>query len=337
LVEVSTRINTGEVLAVDLGGGQSLMLDLGTGDGQVEGVLSMADGRQEELLGIRDNIERRDRFANISTRGMVGSGSGVLIAGFVVEGSASKQVMIRAIGPSLQEFGVKGYARDPRLVVRRSMGVYSTGVAINDDWDGSGGLFRDLEGKVGAFPLSAGESDAAIILTLEPGVYTAEMADRGTGGLGLIEVYDADDENEASDDRISNISTRGLVKGGAYSLVGGFVVVGTVPKQILIRGVGPSLGRLGVTGCLEDADLLLDRQVDGENIPIAENGDWSQNPNPELIRDASARVGAFPLEEGSKDAALMIWLRPGVYTATVQAPGRKSGVALLEVYEIGEK
>lgn len=337
LIEIKARLADAEMLSMDLGGGQSLILDLGTGNGQVEGIFNTAGGGQEELLGIRDVAERRDRLANISTRGMVAEGSGVLIAGFVVEGNAPRQVMIRAVGPSLQAFGVRGYATDPHLVVRQSMGVVNSSIAISDNWDGSSGIFRNLAEKVGAFPLSAGQSDAAVILTLEPGVYTAEMSDRGSGGLGLIEVYDADESENPTTDRISNISTRGLVKGGIHSLVGGFVVVGTVPKQILIRAVGPSLSKLGVVGWLEDADLYLDRQVDGEYVPVLENGDWHQNPNLDLIQDASIRVGAFPLEEGSKDAALMVWLRPGAYTATVNTPGRESGIALLEVYEIGDE
>jgi len=334
--EIRTAIKTPGAVAMTLGNGLSLLLDLDDATGRINGVLSHAGGMSEELLGVCDRAERRERIANISTRGMVGNGSGVLIAGFVVEGVSSKQVLIRAIGPSLREFGIRGVAVDPRLVVRKSSRVFSSDIAINDDWDGSSSVFEDTARKVGAFPLSAGETDAAIILTLEPGVYTAQMSDSGSGGVGLIEVYDAEDRTASSGNRIINISTRGIVRGGAYSLVGGFVVEGTVPKLILVRAVGPSLAKLGVAGWLEDPRLSLDLQEGGESVPILENDDWGENANPALIRKSSQRVGAFPLDEEGKDAAVLILLKPGAYTVNVEAPGEDYGVALLEIYEVGE-
>ena len=336
LVEIDTLIPSLGAVEISLGQGRSLMLELGNSTGEVSGILSSTGQPGEELLGIRDTVERREKIANISTRGLISKGTGVLIAGFVVEGEAPKQVLVRAVGPSLSTIGVSGAAADPRLTVRRSSDGQNTSIATNDDWDASSSLFGDIAERVGAFPLIAGSSDAAIILTLEPGVYTAEMSDSGRGGLGLIEVYDATGDQTAMSDRIVNISTRGSVRGGQIALVGGFVVEGNVPKQILVRGIGPSLGKLGLSGVLADANLRIDLQEDGQSIPIQENDNWESAANPALIREASLKVGAFPLDEGGKDAALLLLLKPGAYTARVGAPGTTAGIALLEIYEVPE-
>ncbi|MEZ5275629.1 MAG: hypothetical protein R3F07_04530 [Opitutaceae bacterium] len=335
LVEVNTIIRNTGTLSLDLGDGKSLMLELGAASGQVSGILSSAGQPDEELLGIRDSIESRKKIANISTRGLIGKGNGMLIAGFVVDGDSPKQVLIRAVGPSMASLGVEGMAGDPKLIVRKTLEGVNSIVAINEDWDASSNLFGDIGEKVGAFPLLPGKTDAAIILTLEPGVYTAEMSDPGRGGLSLIEVYDVESEESPSSDRIVNISTRGKVHGGKVALVGGFVVEGNAPKLMLVRGVGPSLANLGISGYLSDANLTIDLQENGQSIPIQENDDWGKATNPALIRSASEKVGAFPLNADGKDAAILVLLKPGAYTARLGAVGTKSGTALLEVYEVG--
>ena len=160
------------------------------------------------------------------------------------------------------------------------------------------------------------------------------MKDDLAGGVGLIEVYDVDDQAVSTRDRIVNISTRGEVEGGRYGLIGGFVITGSVPKKVLIRGVGPTLGNYGVSSALKNPVLLLDLHESGQSLEIAQNDDWGAAPGPALIREASVRAGSFPLLEGDKDAAILVWLKPGVYTATVMAEVGDQGIALIEVYEV---
>jgi hypothetical protein len=316
--------------------GSELLLDLDGSSGSVEGVLLNGGSNNLELLGIRDRVERVERFANISTRGVVKSGEGALIAGFIVEGTEPKRVLVRAVGPSLEQLGVVGMIRNPELKVFRTQGSLDTLIAVNRDWDSSTSLFSELAESVGAFPLTIGAPDAATVLTLEPGVYTAQMFDPNSSGVGLIEVYDVDAGDSPREDRIVNISTRGQVRGNGYGLIGGFVIKGNVAKRVLIRAIGPTLSDYGVAGALPDPILYVDGFESGNTNEIVENDDWQQNPNSQAIRDASAVIGAFPLKDGGKDAAVLIRLKPGPYTATVRAKGSSVGIVLFEVYEVPE-
>jgi hypothetical protein len=114
---------------------------------------------------------------------------------------------------------------------------------------------------------------------------------------------------------------------GGDILIAGFTISGTEPKRILVRGVGPTLATLGVTGTLADPKLELIRQ--GTTTPMASSDDW----DPTLAPVFSA-VGAFALTPGSKDAALLVTLPPGGYTAQISGVGNTTGVAIVEVYEV---
>lgn len=130
--------------------------------------------------------------------------------------------------------------------------------------------------------------------------------------------------------RLINVSTRAFVGTGDQQLIGGFVVAGTGRKRVLIRGIGPRLGDLGVSGALADPTLSL---VNGANVEIANNNNWSQNANAAQIAEIAAHVGAFSLNAGSTDAALLIELDPGAYTAVVGGVGGATGTALVEIYD----
>ena len=126
-------------------------------------------------------------LVNISTRSMIGK-DGVLIAGFVVEGDTA-DVLVRAIGPGLAPFGVSGHIKDPVLRIHRGDEVLKE----NDDWASdsiNGTVIADISAKAGAFPLDAASKDAAVLITLPPGPYTAVARSKdGTAGEILIEVY----------------------------------------------------------------------------------------------------------------------------------------------------
>lgn len=132
-------------------------------------------------------VERSPRLVNLSARARVGPGSGFMIAGFVVGGTTPVSVLIRAAGPALNGFGVPNTLTDPKLQLFRG----TTLLNESDDWDGDAQITA-LAGTVGAFALPAGGSkDSAMLVTLAPGPYTAQVTDTiSRGGIALIEVYE---------------------------------------------------------------------------------------------------------------------------------------------------
>jgi hypothetical protein len=278
-------------------------------------------------------------LANISTRGMVGTGNNVLIAGVVIRGTTPKTVFVRAAGPALADFGVTGALADPVLAINDSSGQP---VAQNDNWEtgGNAAAISAAATRLGAFQFKAGSRDAAIVTTLPPGNYTAVVngANNSTG-IALVEVYDADpDAATARTRRLVNIATRGQVNSGENVLIAGLVVNGPGPRTYLIRAVGPTLARapFNLTGTLADPVLQI---YQGETL-LRENDDWD-NPlsAQQALRDAATQVGAFALRERGAsgagiDGAMLVTLQPGAYTAKVVGLDGSTGVALIEIYEM---
>ena len=155
-------------------GAYTLHVDGGEGVALAEIYDASAAGASAQLL-------------NVSTRGFVGVGADALFGGFVVAGNAPQRVLVRAIGPGLQSFGVQGVLADPRLTVHGGALI----VAENDNWGGTEtAAVLAAQQAVGAFPLPAGSKDAVLWLTLAPGAYTAQVQGVGTGtGVALVEIY----------------------------------------------------------------------------------------------------------------------------------------------------
>jgi hypothetical protein len=223
----------------------------------------------------------------------------------------------------------------PVLVLRDSTGKT---VAENDGWKNSSDISAAGD-KVGAFRLNNGSRDAALLVTLTPGAYTAQVTANGNG-IVLLEVYDMVSGTQLSTEQIVNISTRGFVGTGDDVLVAGFVVTGSTPKRVLIRGIGPALAAFGVPGVLQDPVLRL-YSANGTN-PIAQNDNW-EAPQPigaqvaataAQITAASTAAGAFPLGAGGKDAAMIVTLPAGNYSAVVSGASNGTGAGLVEVYEL---
>ncbi len=142
-----------------------------------------------ELYDAGTNDPARPRLVNVSTRAQVGTGDGVLIAGFVVTGSTSKTFLIRGVGPSLQQYGVSGALLDPRLTVYRG----STAIAENDNWGGTTALFRAFDATYASMLQHSYSTDAALLVTLAPGLYSAQVSGVGGGtGVALIELYEVE-------------------------------------------------------------------------------------------------------------------------------------------------
>jgi hypothetical protein len=139
-----------------------------------------------------DSPEEPADVINISTRGNVGTDADILIAGFVIGGDRSQTVLVRGIGPTLGDFGVAGTISDPALQILQNVGGTFEDLAENDNW-GDAANIADIPGvtqQVGAFPLTPGSGDAVVLITLPPGVYTANLSGvAGATGNGLVEVY----------------------------------------------------------------------------------------------------------------------------------------------------
>ncbi|MBS0662125.1 MAG: immunoglobulin domain-containing protein, partial [Verrucomicrobia bacterium] len=309
-------------------GGTTLQGSINAGSGAVSGQVMANGSATGSFGGVSATTTHTDRLVNISTRGLVGDGDKAMIAGFVISGSQAKSVLVRASGPTLTSYGLSGAMDDPVLKIYRGQDV----ILSNDNWSTSADatLIASTASRVGGFAQQAGSKDAALITSLSPGVYSAQVtrADGSSTGVALVEVYDASNVPGAEEQKVINISTRGEVGTGEKIMIAGFVVSGNVPKRVLIRAIGPTLGGYGVTGTLADPLLKL---YQGDTV-IATNDDWGSVGT--VASDAASQVGAFPLGAGSKDAALLLTLAPGVYSAQVSGVGGTTGVALIEVYEV---
>ena len=234
-------------------------------------------------------------LGNVSTRLQVGTGNNVLFAGFIIQGNASKTLLIRSAGPSLTQFGVPGALGNPQLELHDANNTIGT----NDNWQTTqiGGVITSDQAAAiqnsGAAPLNPAEP--AIIATLPAGSYTAIVQGvGGTQGVATVEVYDLSPNNGAI---LANISTRGFIQTGDNVMIGGFIVVGNSSK-VLIRATGPSLIPFGINNALANPRLELH---DG-NGTLAANDDWQTTQIGGIITtDQSAAIqssGLAPSRRG---------------------------------------
>ncbi len=267
------------------------------------------------------------RPANISVRTNVATGATV-IPGFVLQGTGTKRVLIRAVGPGLAAFGLTGTMADPTFAVFQG----STKVAENNDW--SAANIGNAFAATGAFALPAGSRDSALVTDLAAGRdYTVQVTNAsGSGGIVLIEVYDADVLAGRSTSKLVNVSVRGQTAPGDDVLTLGLVIGGTGPRTLLVRGIGPKLAAFGVTGTVADPRLQI---FDSQQRAILANDDWAGADFVGELVLATTYVGAFALDNGSRDAATLSLVQPGAYTIQVSgAASAPTGEALVEVYEV---
>ena len=134
--------------------------------------------------------DKTRRLTALSVRNQVGTGEAILIAGFVIVGDAPKRVIVRGVGPGLTG-AVASYLANPYLQLWRYESKTWTLVGENDDWDGSADTAA-LFDSASMGKLTVGSKDAVLVLTLAPGVYTAQVSGVGaTTGVGLVEIYEA--------------------------------------------------------------------------------------------------------------------------------------------------
>ena len=239
----------------------------------------------------------------------------VLIVGFTMSGGG-KNVLLRAVGPTLGTFGVSGTMADPKLDLYRDSSL----VTSNDNWGGGSSLAATFQ-SAGAFAYpSATSLDAALVASINGG-RTAHVYGR-TGGAVLVEGYDV---GTGDAQRFTGLSARNRVGTGANILIAGFSLSGAGMRNLLIRAVGPTLGVFGVPGVLADPKL----EIYQGSTKIGENDNWSA-----MLSTAFSSVGAFQLTPGSKDAAITISLPDNGYTVQVSGADGGVGEALVEIYEL---
>jgi streptogramin lyase len=264
------------------------------------------------------------KVLNISTRLAVQTGDNVLIAGFIITGEEARDVIVRAIGPSLADAGVSGALADPSLELHDSTGAL---IAANNNWRVTqlGGIITgDQEAAIeatGIAPLD--DLESAFVATLAPGTYTAVVRGTNDGtGVGLAEVYDL---NQATPSKLANISTRGFVDTGENVMIGGFVVRpgGGTDTSVIVRAIGPSLGA-AVENALADPTLELH---DSSGALVAANDNWKESQEAEI-----KATGLAP--DNDAESAIVALLSPGSYTAVVRGKEDTTGVALVELYSL---
>jgi hypothetical protein len=252
---------------------------------------------------------------NLSTRMLVQAGDNVGIGGFIISGTAPKHVLLRAIGPSLGQFGVPNPLADPVLELHGPPGF----VTIINDNCGDGLPISPPESIC-----SPGSLDAAIETTLDPGAYTAIVKGKNnTVGVALVEVYDL---NQTAASKLADISTRAFIGTGDNILIAGFMLAGNSGNdKIVIRGIGPSLAGFGVPNVLADPTLEL---RDNNGVLLYANDNWQDDATMPVIPPGLSPTN--PLE-----SIIVVTLPPGVYTALLAGKNNGAGVGLIEVYDLG--
>ena len=259
---------------------------------------------------------------NLSTRMRTDTGNNVGIGGFTITGSAPKHVLIRALGPSLANFGFSAaeVLADPTLEVH---GPGAFGTITNNNWRDS------QEAQIKADGLApTNDLESAIDATLPPGAYTAIIrGNTGTvqAGICTFEVYDLD---TVAASKLANLSSRAFVGTGNNVVIAGFVLGNNQGNdRVVVRGLGPSLAAFGIANTLADPTLQL-RNENG--VLLVSNNDWQDDPAQaaELTAD-----GLAPSD--TKEAAIAATLPPGLYTAILAGLNNTTGVGTVEVYDLG--
>jgi hypothetical protein len=257
---------------------------------------------------------------NLSTRMRVQTGDSVGIGGFIITGTGTKHVLIRAIGPSLTGFGVPNALPDP-VIELHGPGSFVT--INNNDWQDDP-VQKALIEATGLQPTNSLES--AIEARLSPGNYTAIVSGRNNStGVGLVEVYDLD---ASATSKLGNISTRALVSTGDSIVIAGFILgSNSGSDRVIVRGIGPSLSATGVSNPLANPTLEL---RDNNGALLLANNDWQDNAT-----QAAELVAAGLAPANNLEAGIAMTLPPGLYTALLAGVNNGTGIGLVEVYDRG--
>jgi len=251
-------------------------------------------------------------FGNIATRLRVGTGDNAMIGGFIIIGNQPKKVLIRGMGPSLANVGVQGVMTDPLLELHQGDPV----IAMNDNWQQASNTNEIPNGFAPSDP-----RESVIVTTLQPGNYTAILKGaHGETGIGIVEVYDL---TQNATTKFGNISTRGFVDTGDNTMFGGFIINGGNAK-VMVRAMGPSLQKVGISNALQDPTLDL---YDANGAVLQSNDNWQQASNTNEIPN-----GFSPSDP--RESVIVTTLAPGNYSAIVRGKSNTTGVAIVEAYNL---
>jgi hypothetical protein len=257
------------------------------------------------------------QLLNISGRVLTQGGDKVGIGGFIITGTSSKSVIVRAIGPSLTVNGapVPGRLDDPKLELRASDGHL---IAANDSWRST------QEQEIQQSGLAPSDNrEAAIIASLPAGQYTAIISGaNNSSGLGVVEVYNLESTLPGE---LGNLAVRGDVKTGDNVLISGLILGGATPKRVLLRAIGPSLQSQLGNAVLQDPVLELH---DGNGATMATNDNWKSASNANEIQ----ATGLAPNDD--RESAILMPLSAGSYTTIVRGVNNTTGIAVAEAYKL---
>lgn len=217
-------------------------------------------------------------------------------------------------------FGVPDALADPVLELH---GPDSFVTITNDNWR-EDPVQEALIEATGIPP--SNDLESAIEARLVPGAYTAIVkGNGGTSGVGLVEVYDL---NQEVNSKLANLSTRAFVSTGDSIVIAGFLLSNnSVNDRVVVRGIGPSLAALGVPNALANPTLEL---RDDNGALLVANNDWQDNPAQAAELTAAGLAPTNQLESG-----IAATLPPGLYTALLAGLNNGIGIGVVEVYDRG--
>jgi hypothetical protein len=228
-------------------------------------------------------------------------------------------VLLRGIGPSLEQFGIPSPLPDPVLELHGPEGFVTV---TNDNWR------DDQEAEIQATGLAPTDNlESAIVVMLNAGAYTAILRGRSnTIGIALAEAYDLD---QGVDSKMANLSTRAFVNTDNNIVIAGFVLSagGVGQDRLIVRGIGPSLAGFGISPVLANPTLEL---RDNNGTLLLANNDWQENPDQAQEINAAGLAPANSLE-----SAMAATLPPGLYTALLAGRNNGTGIGVIEVYDRG--
>jgi uncharacterized delta-60 repeat protein len=317
------RYNPDGSLNQTFGVGGIVITAVSAGDDSFDALVLQSDGKLvaaggsglDEGFLVARYLTGGAKSLNISTRADVGIGDNVLIGGLIITGTEPKNIILRAIGPSLPLGGTTAVLADPVLELHEPDGT----VVTNDNW-------RDTQEQaiIDTKLPPPNDLESAIVATLDPGAYTAIVRGKDGGtGVALVEAYDL---AEAALSQLANISTRGLVQTEDNVMIGGFILGGSGEDSgtVVVRGIGPTLSDQGVANALNDPTLELH---DTNGVIVASNDNWKDSQEADI--DAS---GLAPTDD--RESAILANLSVGAYTAILRGKDNAIGVGLIEVYNL---
>jgi len=258
---------------------------------------------------------------NISTRSPVRGGANNTIAGFIISGTGTKKVVIRAEGKGLASrlpAGSQVLANAKLVLYKLVNGTWQV-IAENDNWQSD-----SRASEIPAHMQLTDISDAGLLRDLEAGVYTAIVQPATTStttGVTLVSVNDLDDANTKTSELV-NISTRAPIEGGTGNVIAGFIVSGAGTQNVVITARGKSVNMSQDVVC-QDPSMAVHKFTNGSWTQIATNDNWQTDAQ-------SGNIPAHLQPTDASDSALFLSLEASPYTAIMSCKSG-TGVGLIGV------